>query len=198
MGLALGPSKFCEAMTRSKLAGLGLSSKTLVRCPATKRRPVGVMPPTFIPGLQFARSWFNFWMMPAMSVLSPVPGESKKDLDRALGEIEEVIEELMSKGVPSKNIVVSGVSQGGVLTIYTALHSQYKLGGFLPIVAWLPLLKVEPVSSLPVPVNKDTPMFHINGMMDFIVPVVPAGRESEKELKKVFVSIIVIFIYRHV
>merc|ERR1712204_116456 len=82
-------------------------------------------------------------------------------------------------------IVLSGASQGGVLTICTAMHSKYKLGGFMPIVTWVPLLKVEPPSSLPVPVNKDTPMFHINGASDMIVSKT-AGRESEKALKKVF------------
>ena len=64
----------------------------------------------------FVTSWFNFWLMPGASVLSPVAAESKVDLEEALATIEEVIEELMEEGIPSENIVLSGASQGGVLT----------------------------------------------------------------------------------
>ena len=78
-------------------------------------------------------------------------GESKEDLEEALATIEGVIEELVEEGIPSENIVLSGASQGGVLTVYTALHSKHKLGGFMPIVTWFPLLKVEPPSSLATP-----------------------------------------------
>jgi len=187
LGISMGPDKVCEMIVQSSVMGLGLSDKTLVRCPAASREPVGVIPPTFVPGLQFVRSWFNFWMMPAMSVVSPLPGESKEDLEKALKIVEGEIEELMSLGVPSKNIVVGGLSQGGVMTLYTAMHTKYELGGFLPIVTWLPLLQKEPPSSLPVPpVNKHTPILHMNGMMDPIVPVVPAGKMTEREMLKVF------------
>jgi len=186
LGVSMGPQVICSTLVKSRLGGLGLSDNTLVRCPAAKRRPVGVIPPTFVPGLQFVRSWFNFNLMPAMSVFSPIPGESKRGLDRALRIVEGEIEDLMSRGVPSKNIVVGGLSQGGVLTLYTAMHTKYKLGGFLPIVAWYPRLQSEPLSSLPLPVNQHTPILHMNGMMDFIVPVFPAGRSTEREMKKVF------------
>ena len=61
----------------------------------------------------FVTSWFNFWLMPGASVLSPVARESKEDLEEALATIEEVIEELMEEGIPSENIVLSGASQLG-------------------------------------------------------------------------------------
>ena len=122
-------------------------------------------------------------MMPGISVLSPIPGESKEGLDEALKKVEAVIEELMSEGVPSENIVVTGVSQGGCLTLWTAMHCKYKLGGFVPIVTWLPLAQVEKIPDNPI--NKDTPIFHMNGMMDPIVPWVPAGKVTEHKMKKV-------------
>merc|ERR1712130_129911 len=131
-------------------------------------------------------SWFNFWLMPGASVLSPIAGESKSDLEEALVTIEGVIEELMDEGIPSENIVLSGASQGGVLTIYTALHSKHKLGGFMPIVTWFPLLKVEPPSELPTPVNVNTPILHLNGLSDPIVPLIPAGSRSKAAMEEVF------------
>ena len=50
--------------------------------------------------------------MPGASVLSPLAGESKEDLEEALATIEGVIEELVEEGIPSENIVLSGASQG--------------------------------------------------------------------------------------
>jgi len=186
LGVSMGPDQICSRFVKSRLMGLGLSDNTLIRCPAAKRRPVGVIPPTFVPGLQIVRSWFNFNLMPALSVVSPVPGESKRGLERALRIVEGEIEDLMSQGVPSKNIVVGGLSQGGVMTLYTAMHTKYELGGFLPIVTWYPRLQQEPLDSLPLPVNQHTPILHMNGAMDNIVPVIPAGRMTEREMKKVF------------
>ena len=179
-------NSFCQLVTRSRgPLGLGLSEDTIVKCPKADRSPVG-LPPAFMPDIKLARSWFNFWMMPEMSVLSPIAGESKEDLEAALVLVENEIKDLIAQGVPSKNIVVSGLSQGGALALYTAIHTKYKLGGFVPIVTWLPLRKVEPITTLPDPVNKDTPIFHMNGMMDPIVKHIPAGKKTEKEMKKVF------------
>ena len=117
------------------------------------------------------RSWFNFKKMPRLLVReSDSRSESKPELEVALGWVEAEIEKMIQEGIPSENIVLSGMSQGGALTLYTALHTRYKLGGFLPIVTWLPLLGSEPPASLPTPINKDTPIFHMNGNMDTIVP----------------------------
>ena len=179
LGIDLGSDKMCEAFIGSRLLGLGLSSDTLVKCPSADRKPVGVLPPTFVPGLQFARSWFNFWMMPAVSVLSPIPGESKDDLDAALLLVEDEIRDLIAEGVPSRNIVVSGLSQGwSPHTVHGYSHQVQAV-----IVTWLPLRKVEPLTSLPTPVNRDTPILHMNGMADMIVPLWPAGKKTEKAMK---------------
>ena len=61
--------------------------------------------------------------------------------------------------------------------MYTALHSKHKLGGFMPIVTWFPLLKVEPLSSLANPVN---------GLSDAIVPLIPAGSKSKVVMEEIF------------
>ena len=79
LGVSMGPDVLCEAFARSRF-GLGLSENTIVRCPAAARKPVGVIPATFVPGLNFARSWFDFFMMPALSVMSSTGGENKDDL----------------------------------------------------------------------------------------------------------------------
>ena len=81
-----------------------------------------------------------------------------------------------------------GFSQGGALSIYTALHTKYKIGGFIPVIGWLPLRLVDPVTKLPSPANKDTPMFQLNGRTDSLVPYFPAATKTSKDLKKVFTN----------
>ena len=132
-------------------------------------------------------SWFDFLLYPAMSCVSPIAGESKIDLEQSLDAVESTIEEMMASDIPSEKIVVFGFSQGGALTLYTAIHTKYKLGGFLPIVAWLPLRKVEPISELEEdPINIDTPILHITGTQDNLVPNDPCGIETSNDMQQVF------------
>ena len=132
-------------------------------------------------------SWFDFLLYPAMSCVSPIAGESKIDLEQSLDAVESTIEEMMASGIPSEKIVVFGYSQGGALTLYTSIHTKYKLGGFLPIAAWLPLRKVEPVYELEeTPINIDTPILHITGLQDNIVPNDPCGIETSNDMQQVF------------
>ena len=77
--------------------------------------------------------------------------------------------------------------QGGALTLYTAIHSKYKIGAFIPTVAWLPLLNQEPPSTWGTPANKDTPIFHMNGNFDIIVPK-SAGKATKIAMKQVFTN----------
>ena len=77
--------------------------------------------------------------------------------------------------------------QGGVMTIWTAFHSKYKLGGFIPIVTWAPLRKIYdyPTST----VNRDTPILYLNGLLDPIVPPVPATSKTKEVLNSVFTNV---------
>ena len=79
-----------------------------------------------------------------------------------------------------------GFSQGAAMTIHTALRTKYKLGGFISIIGWLPLRKVEPVDNLPTPVNRDTPFLQINGKTDLAVAYYPAATKTAGDLQEVF------------
>ena len=141
-----------------------------------------------VPELIGVRSWFDFTKLPKYLVRESDSGsESKPDLEKALRQVEEEIEKMIQEGIPSENIVVAGMSQGGALTLYTALHTRYKIGGFLPIVTWLPLLGFESPASLPTPINKDTPILHMNGKQDVIVPE-ECGRATATAMEPVFTN----------
>jgi len=173
---------------------LGLSlRKNKIVCPKAPKRVaeiirtiIPLLGGTVLPELNIVRSWFDFNQLPRYLVReTDSESESKPELEEALGWVEEEIKKMIQEGIPSENIVLSGMSQGGALTLYTALHTRYKLGGFLPIVTWLPLLGYEPPASLPTPINKDTPIFHVNGNQDIIVPKV-CGQATATAMKPVF------------
>ena len=58
-------------------------------------------------------------------------------------KIEEEIEYLIyDRDICPENIVIAGMSQGGALTMWLALFSNYELGGFIPMInssEWLQL-----------------------------------------------------------
>ena len=183
-GLGVSLTAICETMSGP---ALGLSvRRNKISCPEAPIRHNDMVTKIF-PGMTGARSWFNFWNLPGISVMNSDPSESKEDLEEALVQVEEEIKKMIQEGIPSENIVLVGVSQGGALTLYTALHTQYKLGGFIAIITWLPLLKLEPPDSLPNPVNKDTPILHMNGNLDVLVPPA-AGQASATAMRQVFTN----------
>ena len=183
-GLGVSLTAICRTMSGH---ALGLSvRRSKISCPEAPIRHNDMVTRIF-PGMTGARSWFNFWNLPGISVMYSNPSESKEDLEEALVWVEEEIKKMIQEGIPSENIVLVGVSQGGALTLYTALHTQYKLGGFIAIITWLPLLKLEPPDSLPTPVNKDTPILHMNGNLDVLVPPA-AGRACATAMQQVFTN----------
>ena len=169
-------SPFTTSQITSLREGMAVNPECVVKAPLAQ-------------GMEGSRngSWFDIFLPPAMSVLSPIAGESKIGLENSLRAVESTIEEMMAGGIPSEKIVVFGFSQGGALTLYTAIHTKYKLGGYLPIVAWLPLRKVEPVYELEEdPTNIDTPILHITGTQDILVPNNPCGIETSNDMRQVF------------
>jgi len=186
------PSELTAKFTSKLLLGLRRNCEVLA--PTAPSRPTDRVPMATlmsrmggIGNLNPFRSWFNFKELPEYLIESYDPSdESKEDLDDSLELVEGYIEKLARKGVPLKNIVLMGFSQGGAMTIYTAIHTKYKIGGFIPVIAWMPRRLVEPITQLPIPTNWDTPILQINGMTDAIVKYYPAGQKTAEDMQKVF------------
>ena len=83
-GLGFPLNGICETMSGP---ALGLSVKrNKISCPEAPFRHNDMVTKIF-PGKTGARSWFNFWNLPGISVIYSNPSESKEDLEEALVQV---------------------------------------------------------------------------------------------------------------
>uniref|UniRef100_A0A672N8S6 palmitoyl-protein hydrolase n=1 Tax=Sinocyclocheilus grahami TaxID=75366 RepID=A0A672N8S6_SINGR len=100
--------------------------------------------------------------------------------DRAqLNRIKAIIDHEVKNGIPSSRIILGGFSQGGALSLYTALTSQQHLAGVVGLSCWLPLHKTFPQAASGSG-NKDTPILQCHGEMDPMIPVQFGAMTAEK------------------
>jgi len=152
---------------------LGLSRSVEVVCPNFPRDAVGVFKHTWPAALGFNHaglpSWFDVsipsWFF---NTLPGVPTSGVRDLEQSSLFVDYLIQELIKQGIPAQNIVVAGYSQGGALTLYHAVHSEYKIGGFVSLAGWYPNLLADPSVNHPA-INEETPILQVHGLMDGIV-----------------------------
>ena len=101
-----------------------------------------------------------------------------------------------SPKIPFKSSIIGGFSQGGALSLYTALHTNHKLAGVVALSCWFPLHKQIAGSSQ---TNKDIPFLQAHGDCDPVVPF-KWGQLTSQLLRDIlpnheFKSYKVIFIY---
>uniref|UniRef100_A0A3Q3EDA9 palmitoyl-protein hydrolase n=1 Tax=Labrus bergylta TaxID=56723 RepID=A0A3Q3EDA9_9LABR len=86
-------------------------------------------------------------MMPAwfdLMGLKPDIPEDESGIKRAADNIKAIIEHEAKNGIPPHRIILGGFSQGGALSLYTALTCQHQLAGVVALSCWLPLHRSFP------------------------------------------------------
>ncbi|XP_028822476.1 acyl-protein thioesterase 1 [Denticeps clupeoides] len=118
-------------------------------------------------------SWFN------IVGLSPDAAEDEPGIKRAAENIKALIDQEVKNGIPSHRIVLGGFSQGGALSLYTALTTHQELAGVVALSSWLPLRSsfAQPSS---VVANKDVAVLQCHGEADPLVPLVFGSLTVEK------------------
>uniref|UniRef100_A0A8C9BEP6 palmitoyl-protein hydrolase n=1 Tax=Phocoena sinus TaxID=42100 RepID=A0A8C9BEP6_PHOSS len=102
-------------------------------CPHAPRTPATLNMKMAMP------SWFD------LMGLSPDAPEDKAGIKKAAESIKALIEYEMKNGIPANRIVLGGFSQGGALSLFTALTCPHPLAGTVALCCWLPL----PLPGLP-------------------------------------------------
>jgi lysophospholipase-2 len=120
----------------------------------------------------------NFGMiMPSWFDIYGLSESAKEDTDgikKAAKQLQTMVEDEIKGGIPSKQIILGGFSQGGSLALYTALTMETELAGVLALSSWLPLHKSFPGA---IKGNRDVPVLQCHGEADPVVPLV-WGKQS--------------------
>uniref|UniRef100_A0A2K5M8M5 Acyl-protein thioesterase 1 n=1 Tax=Cercocebus atys TaxID=9531 RepID=A0A2K5M8M5_CERAT len=118
-------------------------------------------------------SWFD------IIGLSPDSQEDEPGIKQAVENIKALIDQEVKNGIPSNRIILGGFSQGGALSLYTALTTQQKLTGVTAFRCWF-LLRASfpqgPISGA----NRDISILQCHRDCDPLVPLVFGSLTVEK------------------
>lgn len=143
------------------------------------RRPVRyVFPnapvrPVTINGGMSMRAWYDL-----LGMDREVSEDEAGIRDSAAG-IEALIANEIERGIPSRQIVMAGFSQGGAMALFTALRHAEPLGAVLALSTYLPLAAA--LVDERTAANASLPIFMAHGEMDAVVPI-NFARNSRKRL----------------
>jgi len=65
--------------------------------------------------------------------------DDKGMIEKAAEYVDSLVEEQIEKGVPAKNIVVGGFSQGGAIALTHAMQTEHDIGGYIGLSTYLPM-----------------------------------------------------------
>ncbi|KAJ2219030.1 hypothetical protein GGF40_003025 [Coemansia sp. RSA 1286] len=107
--------------------------------------------------------------------------EDESGMNASMIKINQVIRAELDRGIPAERIVLGGFSQGGAMTLYTGLQTEYRLGGLVVLSGYLPLR--ERLLSRATDVSKRIPIFQGHGQIDEVV-LYQYGQMTQEALKK--------------
>ncbi|XP_047460282.1 acyl-protein thioesterase 2 isoform X3 [Mugil cephalus] len=136
-----------------------------VICPHAPKMPVTLNMKVKMP------AWFD------LMGLTPDSPEDESGIKKAADNIKAIIEHEAKNGIPPNRIMLGGFSQGGALSLYTALTCQHQLAGVVALSCWLPLHKSFPSAASG---NKQLPVLQCHGEMDLMIPVQFGAMTAEK------------------
>ena len=94
--------------------------------------------------------------------------------------IRQLIDKETARGILPGRIVLAGFSQGGALSLYTALRYPERLAGVVALSCYLPL--PNSLSAELAPANAGVPIFMAHGVSDPMLPIA-LGKKSRDLLQ---------------
>ena len=102
-------------------------------------------------------------------------------VQRSAEQLVALIEREKERGVPAKNIVLAGFSQGGAVAMHVALRYPERLAGLIALSTYAVL--PETLEGERNPTNHDLPIFQAHGTHDPMV-VPERGRAAHQRLEQ--------------
>ena len=116
---------------------------------------------TVFQGIRGVTSWFDFisW--------DEADAQDVNGIKQAALMVNQLIEAEIASGIKANRIILGGFSQGGALTLHTAMHSQHKLAGVIAMSTWVPLH--YELANTWTGQNAQTPFLQCHGTSDTVV-----------------------------
>ena len=120
--------------------------------------PHAPMRPITINGGVTMRAWYD------ISGLEIAQRQDEAGIRTSIGQVGELIEREIARGVPVGNILLAGFSQGGAVVLSAGIRHAQRLGGVIALSTYLPMAeKTDAEASV---ANRDVPIFMAHGMLD--------------------------------
>jgi len=95
--------------------------------------------------------------------------EDAAGIHQSQRQLQALIERELAAGIPSRQIVLAGFSQGAALVLHTGLRYPQPLAGIIVLSGWLPLR--ESLAAEGHAANRTVPVMMMHGTLDSVVPV---------------------------
>lgn len=136
--------------------------------------PHAAVRPVTINGGMRMRAWYDIISVERRAVEDEA---GFRDTDHS---VKELIAREIARGIPPHRIVLAGFSQGGAVSLYTALRFPERLAGVMALSTYLPL--AGRFDGERAPANDATPIFMAHGLSDAVLPF-QLGVESRDFLR---------------
>jgi phospholipase/carboxylesterase len=114
--------------------------------------------PITINGGMTMRAWYD------ISGLEIAQRQDEAGIRTSIGQVAELIEREIARGVPVENIFLAGFSQGGAIVLSGGIRHAQRLGGIVALSTYLPM--AEKTDADASAANRDVPIFMAHGMLD--------------------------------
>lgn len=121
------------------------------------------------------RAWYD--------ILDPGMGnvEDEAGIRQSQAAISALIEQEVQRGILSRNIILAGFSQGGVMALQTGLRYKKEIGGIIALSCYLSLSQTLDVEISHA--NRNAPIFMVHGNRDAVIPITKAKKSREQLLQ---------------
>jgi phospholipase/carboxylesterase len=114
--------------------------------------------PITINGGMSMRAWYD------ISGLEIAQRQDEAGIRASIGQLGELVEREIARGVPARNILLAGFSQGGAIVLAGGIRHPERLGGIIALSTYLPM--AEKTDAEASAANRDIPVFMAHGMLD--------------------------------
>lgn len=101
--------------------------------------------------------------------VGPGGSEDENGIRDSADRVRRLLEREVARGIPARQIVLAGFSQGGVIALHVGLRFPQRLAGVMALSTYLALKGTVVAESHKA--NTDVPIFMAHGTLDTVIPL---------------------------